>query len=112
MNAAIGLTVAFTVLAAFMIAWGFRDRVIDEVRRGWRIVHVNGGVTYEERIEGVWVSIPFEPKSDVRESPIVINVHRPEKWAMYPKWAAERRGEILARVRSELKMPHYVIEEA
>ena len=101
----------FALLVAALLLQSWRIKIRND-RRGWRMRCVTAGRwAYEEKKEEGWVGIPFEELGDFRESPHIIGVPEPEAWRRFPVWAAERREEIISRVRTELAPPHYVLEK-
>lgn len=92
------------------LAWKWVVAIRNE-RRGWRLrASTPGRWMYEEKIGGEWKGIPLEEQTDVQEPPYVIVAPSQETWSTFPGWAAGRRMEILARVRSEAKIRRFVIE--
>lgn len=90
-------------------AWVVRRR---NEKRGWRVQCASPvGWAYEERRDGVWEGITFPELGDYRETPHIIDLGDAATWTAHPDWARERREEILHRVRSQLKRPHYILRE-
>jgi hypothetical protein len=116
MSVASGIAIALCVgIAAACLGFIFflrhRPMAANRERQGWRIRRVvSGRWTYEERVDGVWMGVPFGEIVDFREPPYVIVAASADTWRTFPKWARERRMEIIGRVRSELQGRGYVIE--
>jgi len=102
----------FGLLLVALLILNWRDkRKID--RRGWRVRCVAAGHwAYEERREEGWVGVALEELGDYRESPHIIGIPAAERWSRFPAWSSERRDEIIERVKSVLKTPHYVLKDA
>jgi hypothetical protein len=102
---------SFAIIIVGVLAEAWRVRRRNE-KRGWRVQCASPvGWAYEEMRDGVWEGITFPELGDYRESPHVIDLGAAPKWTAYPDWMRERREEILTRVRSELKRPHYILRE-
>jgi hypothetical protein len=107
MSTAALLIAGFMIFAVLMLAWEYRNRKEEEEHRGWRVRCLAAGRwAYEERKETGWVGITLEELGDHRESPHIIGV------PAFPDWASARREEIVARLKSELKSPLFVLKDA
>lgn len=75
-----------------------------EEARGWRLRFVSGGCRYEEKNEcAAWIGIEIEGifcGHVVRD----LRFKSPTSWEKYPAWAAQRRTEIVTRVRKEYRV--------
>ena len=113
MNAVILCVVAFMALIIFSLATVAQDRRAKEVSRGWRLRCLGAGSwTYEEKRGDSWSGFVMPELTDYREPPHHLEVMCTARWSEYPEWTQGRRDEILARIRSELKEPDYVLKEA
>jgi len=112
MHAVALLVILFVLFAAISLVTAFSHRRSEEERRGWRIrCEVAGRWAYEEKIDGTWSGFTFDELGDYRESPYVIDVRDSARWEACPAWARERRQQILARIASQLRPPHYHLKE-
>ncbi len=85
-----------------------RDR-----KRGWRIGAAGyGSRTYEERLDGTWVSIELRCVSDYRETPLILELPTRDEWRQLPTWTQERHGLIMERIRDVLPAKDYTLIES
>lgn len=107
------LVLSFGVLIAVSLDIARADRRSQEEKRSWRIRCVVAGTwAYEEKHEGGWRGFEMEETGDFRESPHIIEVPEEGAPGRFPSWAAGRRAEIILRLQSEWKPPHYLIKNA
>ena len=66
---------------------------------------------YEEQIDGMWQRLTLDGEMLMGRAHHVIYFDSPAQWQSYPSWARDRRTEILARVKSELREPDYEYAE-
>lgn len=90
-------------LRARVVAWlGFGRGAV------WRVGHRGrDDLFYEERHRGRWRRIEIPGEMLTGRAHHVVYVPGPERWRAYPDWARDRRDEIVARIRSELRAPDY-----
>lgn len=114
MNAIAICVPGFLVFAVFMLMWGASDRRAEEARRGWRLRCLRAGNwAYEERKGPEWRrGFVLSEVTDYREPPHHLQIMNSARWTEYPDWTHGRREEILSRIRSELKEPDYVLQDA
>lgn len=104
-----GVVLALGALALAIQYWRVRRR--DEAR-GWRLLCVSpDGWRYEEKHAEAWTGFLMSEQMDFREPPHHLEIMSSSRWSEYPEWTHGRREEILARIRSELKEPNYVLKE-
>ncbi len=112
MHALALLLILFVLVSAISLVTAVSHRRAEEERRGWRIrCEVAGRWAYQEKIAGAWSGLTFEEVGDYRELPHVIDVRDSLRWAALPAWAQEKRQQILSRIASELRPPHYHLKE-
>ena len=106
----------FFYLCAFVLPFAFvagvievvRNRKRAEVERGWRVGHSGRDqMYYEERINRTWHRILIDGELLMGRAHHVIYFYSEQKWREYPDWARERRGEIIARIKSDFREPDY-----
>lgn len=79
--------------------------------RGWRVGHRGRDqLFYEDLRGGGWQRIEIDGEMLLGEPHHAVYLASPERWQRYPAWARDRRDEIVARLRSELKEPGYVFQ--
>lgn len=80
----------------------------EATNRGWRVGHQGrDGMYYEEFRNGTWHRIAIDGEMLMGRAHHVIYFSSPEQWQKYPAWAAGRRDEIIARIKSEFTTPDY-----
>ena len=86
--------------------WLFRP---DARKRGWHVArHGRDQMRYEEFGTGETRQIMIDGEMLYGRPRHVIYFASPEQWRQkYPDWARDRRDEIIARIKSELKEPDY-----
>jgi hypothetical protein len=62
---------------------------------------------YEELHDGVWERIDIDGEMLTGRAHHVIYFASPARWLQYPRWARERRDEIIARIKSAFREPDY-----
>lgn len=67
---------------------------------------------YEELIDGSWQRILIEGEILTGRAHHVIYFNYPDEWLNYPKWAQNRRDEIIVRIKSEFAEPSYEYDGA
>lgn len=76
--------------------------------KGWRVGHRGRDTMYyEEFREGAWHQIAIDGEMLTGRAHHVIYFASPDQWEKYPEWARGRRGEIIARIKSEFAQPDY-----
>jgi len=76
--------------------------------RAWRTGHEGrDGMYYEERHAGRWRRIRIDGEMLTGRAHHVIYFASPDRWLDYPAWARDRRDEIIARIKSDLRPPDY-----
>jgi hypothetical protein len=84
------------------------DRQAAEAARGWRVGHEGrDGLYYEERRDGRWQRLDIDGEMLLGETHHAVYLASPGRWRHYPDWARDRRDEIVARIRSEFRVPEY-----
>jgi hypothetical protein len=83
--------------------------VADEVpRSGWRVGHRGRDcMYYEEWRDGAWQRLDISGEMLMGPAHHVIYFDSPSRWLTHPEWARHRRGEIIARIKSEFRPPDY-----
>ncbi|MGH8030118.1 MAG: hypothetical protein ACREO3_09300, partial [Arenimonas sp.] len=77
--------------------------------RDWRVGHQGRDrMYYEEWRDGTWQRLDIEGEMLVGEAHHAVYLADPDRWRHYPEWARDRREEIVARIRSEVREPEYV----
>lgn len=80
----------------------------DDERAGWRVGHRGRDMMYyEEKHDGEWRRINLDGEMLTGRAHHVIYFADEETWRRYPEWAAHRRDEIIARVKSRFREPDY-----
>ena len=105
-----GFLILTGVLVVLLLIFARTNHVVK--KRGWKIKSSGDSkkMYAELSSENAWRSITFEWKmyaKGVTRHAIIID----KDWSCYPKWAQERRDEILSRLKSELKEPTYTFIE-
>jgi hypothetical protein len=62
---------------------------------------------YDELRDGVWERLDIDGEMLMGRAHHVIYFASPERWLAYPRWARDRRDEIIARITSEFREPDY-----
>lgn len=102
------MVLVIVLLNAWTLRISLRDR-----KRGWRIGAANNGSrTYEERLDGTWMSIELRCVSDYREAPLILALPTREDWRQFPTWTQERHGLIMERIRDVLPAKDYTLIES
>lgn len=84
-----------------------------DVKGGWRVGHVGRDcMYYEEQIDGRWERIEISGEMLMGPAHHVIYFASPQRWTDYPAWAASRRSEIIARIKSRFRPPDYEYQGA
>jgi hypothetical protein len=74
----------------------------------WRVGHTGRDqMFYEERRDGAWQRIVIDGEMLMGVAHHVIYFRPAESWTTYPAWAADRREEIIARIKREFCAPDY-----
>jgi hypothetical protein len=81
--------------------------------RDWRVGHRGRDqLYYEEWRDGSWQRIDIDGEMLIGDPHHAVYLTTPERWQHYPSWARDRRDEIVARLRSALKPPGYLYQNA
>jgi hypothetical protein len=111
------LVYVFLALTLLVIALLARKKLWEKrnLARGWRLEFGHGSsFRYGEFHQVEWREVGFGYRRLSGKGPrILIFIAPPQDWAQQPQeaWAKDRREEILARVKSELKPPRYAYSD-
>ena len=97
--------VLFSVVAVYVVATLLFSS-IRERRRGWRVRTMDrDGAIYEELRNGKWTGFQFENALLMDSAPKRRAVYLPSitKWISLPRWARDRRDEIIRNIQTELE---------
>ena len=90
------------VILSGLVRAAFRRR--RDLRRGWRVGHAGrDAMYYEEFRDGAWQRIDIDGEMLMGKAHSAIYFDSIE----LPDWAAERRDEIIGRIKSEFRQPRY-----
>ena len=79
-----------------------------ELQSGWRFRRVGRDqFRYEEFRDGKWQSIMIGGEMLMGKPRHVIYMPTDEEWGLFPDWARDRRGEIIARIKTVYPEPKY-----
>ncbi len=85
-----------------------RVKTVRDRRKGWRVGYQGrDSMYYEELMGGQWKRITIDGEMLSGRAHHVINFGSKDQWALHPEWAAGRRSEIIARIKSVFRMPDY-----
>ena len=74
----------------------------------WRVRHQGrAGILYEELHDGHWRSFAIDGEMLTGQPSFVIYFGAMEAWKEAPDWAQGRRGEIIGRIKSVMRIPEY-----
>jgi len=104
------LVVAFALLVWTTISITRASRWEREENRRWRTRWFGGALRYEEKLGDDWEGIEIETTGRSYVATGIIFRSR-ERWHAYPKWASERRDEIIARVSEEFRGKKLLLTE-
>jgi hypothetical protein len=81
----------------------------DARKRGWHVSRLGRDqMLYEEFADRTTRHITIDGEMLVGRPRHVIYFASPDEWRQrYPDWARDRRDEIIARIKSELRQPDY-----
>lgn len=78
----------------------------------WQVGHTGrDAMYYEEFHDGAWQRIEIQGEMLMGRAHHVIYFASSQRWQEYPAWARDRRGEIIARVKSQFHPPDYEYQE-